>query len=74
MNFYDILSVAKLFAIATGNTNHITMNSAELEIASEALKKLADERNDWNEEQKEYYKILVDFAKEQAKGSKNGAK
>ena len=54
MNFYDILSVAKLFAVATGNTKHITMSSAELEIASEALKKLADERDDWNEEQKEY--------------------
>lgn len=74
MNFYDILSVAKLFAIATGNMNPVIMSSAELEIASETLKKLADERNDWNEEQKEYYKILVDFAKEQTKGSENGAK
>ena len=72
MNFYDILSVAKLFAVATGNTKHITMSSAELEIASEALKKLADERDDWNEDQKEYYKILVDSAKEQTKELKNG--
>ena len=72
MNFYDILSVAKLFAVATGNTKHITMSSAELGIASEALKKLADERDDWNEEQKEYYKILVDYAKEQTKELKNG--
>lgn len=68
MNFYDILSVAKLFAIVTGNTNNIKMSSAEIEIASEALKKLADERNDWNKEQKEYYKMLVDYAKEQTKG------
>lgn len=72
MNFYDILSFAKLFSLATGNTKHITMSSAELEIASEALKKLADERNDWNKEQKEYYKMLVDYAKEQTKGLKNG--
>lgn len=72
MNFYDILSVAKLFAIATGNTNNINMSSAEIEIASETLKKLADERNDWNKEQKEYYKMLVDYAKEQTKGLKNG--
>lgn len=72
MNFCDILSVAKLFAMATGNANHISMSSAELEIASEALKKLADERKDWNKEQKEYYKMLVDYAKEQTKGLKNG--
>lgn len=72
MNFYDILSVAKLFAIVTGNTNNIKMSSAEIEIVSEALKKLADGRNDWNKEQKEYYKMLVDYAKEQTKGLKNG--
>lgn len=74
MNFYDILSVAKLFAIATGNANHITMSSTELEIASETLKKLADERRDWTTEQKEYYKLLVDYIKEQTKESKNEKK
>lgn len=74
MNFNDILSIAKLFAIATGNTNHITMNSSELEVASEILKQLADGRNDWNEEQKQYYKMLIDYAKKQTKGLKDGEK
>jgi len=36
----------------------------------EILKKMADNRNDWSDDQKEVYKLLADFAKERIKDQK----
>ncbi len=70
MNFSDMLSLAKLFTLATNSTATLTMSSEEIEVACEVLKKLADEKAIWSQEQKEYYKLLVDYAKELAKGTR----
>lgn len=70
MNFSDMLSLAKLFTLATNSTATLTMSSEELEVACEVLKKLADEKAIWSQEQKEYYKLLVDYAKELTKGTR----
>lgn len=68
MTLYEMICFAKLFAVATGKEPKDTLTSQELEIGSEALKKLADQRLDWTKEQKDLYKMLVDAAKELSKG------
>lgn len=70
MNFSDMLNLAKLFTLATNSTATLTMSSEEIEVACEVLKKLADEKAIWSQEQKEYYKLLVDYAKELTKGTR----
>ncbi len=62
MDFCEMLCFAKLFSSAMGDRK-TTINPNEVDIAAETLKKLADNRNDWNQEQKELYKLLVDYAK-----------
>jgi len=44
-----------------------TISSAETDIACEALKRTADQRYDWTEQQREVYKWLVDYAKGRSK-------
>ncbi len=63
MDFDELISVAKLFSSATQG-KPISMSSKELDVACEALKKMADERQDWTQEQKELYKAMVDYAKD----------
>ena len=39
----------------------------EKELAIEAMKKMAENRDDWTREQKETYKVLADIVKEQSR-------
>lgn len=64
--FGQIISLAKVFAMAMGD-KRITISSAERDAAFEALKTMADHSNGWTEEEKEYYKMMVDFGKEATK-------
>lgn len=64
--FSQFISLAKVFAMAMGD-RRITISSAERDAAFKALKTMADHRNGWTEEQKEYYKIMVDFGNEATK-------
>ena len=50
----------------------IVAKKDEIDITIEILKKYADECNNWNEYQKEAYKLLADYAKEQIKRNING--
>ena len=69
MNFFEMLCFAKLFsAVMQGNPIR-SISSMELDAASEALKQITDQRQDWTQEQKEIYKMMVDCAKEQSKKS-----
>lgn len=65
-DFGKIISLAKVFAMAMGDRT-ITISSEERDAAFEELKVRADHRNDWTEEQKEYYKMMVDFGNEVTK-------
>ena len=69
MTPYEMLCLSKLFYITMGMMDRRNITHDEVEIACELLKKMADQRYDWNDQQKNYYKFLVDFAKEL---SKNG--
>jgi len=69
MTPYEMFCLSKLFYITMGMMDRRNITHDEVEIACEVLKKMADQRYDWNDQQKNYYKFLVDFAKEL---SKNG--
>lgn len=64
--FSQFISLAKVFAMAMGD-RRITISSVERDAAFEALKTMADRSNRWTEEQKEYYKMMVDFGNEATK-------
>ena len=71
MDLYEFISLAKLFSQVFGG-NRFTISEAELEAASEALKNLSFNREDWTPQQREMYKSMVDFAKECSKGNQHG--
>lgn len=62
-DFYIFLSIAKVFAAAMGNSQ-ITISQEERHAAFECLRELADQRNDWTQEQRDYYKMMVGFGDE----------
>lgn len=64
--FNQFISLAKVFALAMGN-RRITISSVERDAAFEALKTMADRSNGWTEEQKEYYKMMVELVNELTK-------
>lgn len=72
MTPYEELCVTRVYQAALGTIDRKTITKKEIDITVEALKKHADDRNDWNDQQKEVYKLLADFAKEQIKRDING--
>lgn len=72
MTFYNLFCFAKLYAVAMGLDRQSSLSNEEVDAACEALKSMADNCNNWNEEQKELYKMLVDFCKEQSERQRNG--
>lgn len=68
--FSEFICLAKVFAMAMGD-RRITISSVERDAAFEALKTMADRSNGWTPEQKECYKMMVDFGNEVMKGKEN---
>ncbi len=68
MNFYETICISKLYAVAFGFAPRQSINNTEIDVAAECLKKMADNNYTWTQEQKDQYKLLVDFAKEMSKG------
>ena len=62
MNMYELMSVAKLFSQAMDGK--ITTSYAEQDMALRILKEMSNYRQGWTEEQKEYYKLMVEYGKE----------
>ena len=62
MNIYELMSVAKLLSQAMGG--QVTTSYAEQQMALRILKEMANYRQDWTEEEKEFYKLMVDYGKE----------
>ena len=61
MTYYNLFCFAKLYAVATGLDKQSSLSKAEIDAASEALKAIADSCNNLTQEQKDWYKMLVDF-------------
>lgn len=70
MDFFEVISFAKLFSLAFGG--NITLTEAELEAAAELLKNMSDARTDWTPQQRDTYRVMVDFAKEYSKEQQHG--
>ena len=60
MTINEILLFAKILAFASGDRS-VTVTDLDKEMATEALKRMADQRMDWTEQQREQYKLLVGF-------------
>ena len=67
MTFYQLTCYTKLYNAAMGYIDRNSVTHHEVEVAIEVLKKLADKRDEWTNEQKELYKALADIAKEMLK-------
>ena len=63
MTFYQLTCYTKIYNAAMGHIDRRSVTQQEIEVAIEVLKKLADERDDWTDEQKELYKSIADIAK-----------
>lgn len=58
MNINEILLFAKILAYVSGDKS-VTITDIEMEMAADALRRLADQRVDWTQEQREQYKTMV---------------
>ena len=67
MNFIDFISFAKVYNAVMNPQLRSSVSKADVESTLEILKKMADNRKDWSDNQKEVYKLLADFAKERIK-------
>lgn len=67
MNFYESICFSRVHAAFCGLIPKQQVSEAEYEVAFECLKKMAENRYDWTDEQKEQYKALVDYCKEVSK-------
>ena len=63
ISFYELACFSKVYTAALGMCPCASISKAEFDIAFEVIKKLTDNRFDWTQEQKENYKLLVDFVK-----------
>lgn len=59
MTINEILVFAKILSFASGDRN-VIITDADKKMAAEALKRMADQRFEWTEQQKQQYKMLVD--------------
>lgn len=71
MTPYEEICVTKVYQAALGTIDRKSIAKEEIDITIEILKKHADERHDWNDRQKEAYKRIADYAKEQIMGNIN---
>ncbi len=63
MTFIELISFCKVFSVALHLDNERILTRADLEITSEALKRMGSEAPYWNQYQREIYKAMVDYTK-----------
>lgn len=63
MTLEEIMLCAKIFAVAMGNKS-IAITRVDKDAAVNMLKRMADQSWNWTEQQKEYYKFMVDICKQ----------
>ena len=59
----EMICFARVLSVFMGVLSPVDVSNHEKELAIEAMKKMADYRNDWSQEQKDIYKTLADFVK-----------
>ena len=68
MTPHEEYCVARVYNAALGIIDRKTITKHEIDTTIEILKKYADDQGNWTDDQKEAYKLLADYAKEQIKG------
>ncbi len=63
MTFFELNCYAKVYNAALGYIDRNSVTRQEVEVTMELLKKMADNRDDWTDEEKEVYKALADYVK-----------
>ena len=63
MSLEEMMLCAKIFAYAMGDRS-VSLRKADKESAVNMLKRMADQRWDWTDQQKQQYKMLVDVCKQ----------
>lgn len=58
----QILLFAKILAYVSGDRS-VTITDAEMEMAAGVLRRIADQRFDWTQEQREQYKAMVSIVR-----------
>ena len=66
LTYDEAILFAKAVAYILGNRT-ISFDDADKELAVSRIKKIVDQRNDWNEQQRDQYKALVDICAEMEK-------
>ena len=69
MTLYEMICFAKVYNAAMGFVDRRTVSVQEVDVVIELLKKNADNRSDWTQEQKDIYKAMADYTKERIKGA-----
>ena len=59
MTINEILIFSKILAYVSGDRS-FTVTDVEKKIAADALRRIADQRLDWTEQQRAQYKVWVD--------------
>lgn len=63
LTFEEMMLFAKILAYISGDRS-ISLNQIDRDSAIAVLKRMADQRMDWNEQQKEQFKSMVDICKQ----------
>ena len=63
----ELVCFTKVLSVFMGVLSPAEVSLQEKELAIEAMKKMAENRDDWTHEQKETYKVLADIVKEQTR-------
>ena len=63
MNITEILIFAKILAAVSGDRT-VRVTSVEKKIAADVLRRMADQRFNWTQTQREQYKMLVDVVEQ----------
>jgi hypothetical protein len=63
----ELVCFTKVLSVFMGVMSPAEVSRQEKELAIEAMKKMAENRDDWTHEQKETYKVLADIVKEQSR-------
>ena len=63
MTLEEMMLCAKVFAYAVGD-HSVNLNQVEKDSAVGLLKRMANQRWDWTENQKERFKLLVEMCKQ----------
>lgn len=64
MELKEYSCLYKLYSVAMGKASKNSITKEEINVAAECLKKIAENKTDWSDDEKNLYKEYVDICKE----------